>query len=58
MLNCIYKKFQNGKIPYSFLASLFLKTEAVETNTNSNTQDSYITFLIMTYLEGFSILRK
>jgi hypothetical protein len=23
ILNCIYKKFKNGKIPYSFLPSLF-----------------------------------
>jgi hypothetical protein len=25
ILNCIYKKFENGKIPYSFLPSLFEK---------------------------------
>jgi hypothetical protein len=24
ILNCIYKKFKNGKIPYSFLPSLFV----------------------------------
>jgi hypothetical protein len=23
ILNCIYKKFKNGKIPYAFLPSLF-----------------------------------
>jgi hypothetical protein len=23
ILNCIFKKFKNGKIPYSFLPSLF-----------------------------------
>jgi hypothetical protein len=24
ILNCIYKKFKNGKIPYSYLPSLFM----------------------------------
>jgi hypothetical protein len=24
ILNCIYKKFKNGKIPYSFLPSFFI----------------------------------
>jgi hypothetical protein len=31
ILNCIYKKFKNGKIPYSFLPSLFIMTCVTQT---------------------------